>query len=80
MNNTIGCIRTCELFANLEETEVDHWVDQSSFKNIRKNTIVLSAGDKTDSIYVIDTGKVRAFRDNEEGKQLTLNTLGGVHN
>jgi CRP/FNR family cyclic AMP-dependent transcriptional regulator len=76
MNNTTSCIQTCELFANLEETEVNQLVDQSSFKNIRKNTIILSAGDKTDSIYIIDTGKVRAFRDNEEGRQITLNTLG----
>jgi CRP/FNR family cyclic AMP-dependent transcriptional regulator len=76
MNTVSACIRTCELLSNLPESEVDRISDQLAFRTIRKNTIILSAGDMTDAIYIIDTGKVRVFRENDEGRQITLNTLG----
>ena len=76
MNKLFSCIRACELLADIEEHAIEYLAEQSSFKNIRKNTIIMSAGDRTDSVYIVDKGKVRVFRDNEDGRQITLNTLG----
>ena len=76
MNNTIACLRTCELLKDLPDAEIQRLVEQASFRKDRKHTIIISAGDMTDSVYIIESGRVRVYRDNSDGKQITLNTLG----
>ena len=75
MQNIANCIRNCELLASLNDDDIQKLSEIGSSRTYKKNTIILSAGDTTDSIYVIDSGKVRVFRDNDEGRQIILNTL-----
>jgi CRP/FNR family cyclic AMP-dependent transcriptional regulator len=41
-----------------------------------KNAVIVSEGDRSDSLYVILTGKVKVYLADEEGKEMVLNTQG----
>ena len=41
-----------------------------------KNTIILSEGDQTGSLYIILAGRVKVFLANDEGKEIVLDTQG----
>ena len=45
-------------------------------KTYPKNMIVVSEGDESDSLYIIESGKVKAIVNDEEGKEITLNIHG----
>jgi CRP/FNR family cyclic AMP-dependent transcriptional regulator len=45
-------------------------------KSYKKNTVIVSQGDETDSFYVLLTGRVRVYLDDERGKEIIINTLG----
>ena len=68
-------ISKCELFAELPEDEVLDLAKNCRLQHYKKNAIILGSGEQSDSIYLIKTGRVRAFRDSDEGRQITLNTI-----
>jgi CRP/FNR family cyclic AMP-dependent transcriptional regulator len=41
-----------------------------------KNTIVVTEGDRTDSLYIIVSGKVKIYVSDEKGKEIVLNESG----
>ena len=41
-----------------------------------KNTVVVSEGDRTDSLYIIVSGKVRIYVSDEQGKEIVLSESG----
>jgi CRP/FNR family cyclic AMP-dependent transcriptional regulator len=41
-----------------------------------KNTIIVTEGDKTDSLYIILEGRVKAFVSDDEGRDMVLSTQG----
>lgn len=45
-------------------------------RKARRNAIVISEGDETDSLYIIEEGRVRVFSNNEEGREFILSNLG----
>ena len=49
---------------------------RSSILALRKNTIICMDGDILQSIYFILKGKVRVFKENQQGKEVTLYELG----
>ena len=44
-------------------------------RKVRRNAIVISEGDETDSLYIIEQGRVRVFAINDEGKEFILSNL-----
>jgi len=42
-------------------------------RSFPKNTLVICEGDRSDSLYLILSGKVKVFLSDEEGKEVTLN-------
>lgn len=64
------------LFANLSDVEISSLERRAATKTYPKNTILVSEGDHTDSLFVIQSGKVKAYVADEEGKELILNTHG----
>jgi CRP/FNR family transcriptional regulator, cyclic AMP receptor protein len=73
---TAIAIRRCAIFKDVPDSEIEHLASQATVRTFRKNTIIMCAGDETDSLYIVKTGRVRVFRDNEQGRQITLNTHG----
>ena len=49
---------------------------RSSIRALRKNTIICMDGDILQSIYFILKGTVRVFKENQQGKEVTLYELG----
>lgn len=68
------------LFAGLTEDELALLEQRSNTRTFPKNAILINEGDDTDSLYIIQTGRVRVFMSNEEGKEIILNEQGpGEH-
>lgn len=42
-------------------------------RSVPKNTLVICEGDRSDSLYLILSGKVKVFLSDDEGKEVTLN-------
>ena len=63
-------------FAGLDEHALRALCQTGAVRAVAKNVIVVSAGDATDSLYVILSGRVKAFVSDEQGKEVVVNTIG----
>ena len=50
--------------------------DQGTVRAFPKNTIIISVGDRSDSMFIIQSGKVKVYLADESGKELLLSTHG----
>lgn len=66
-------IKTIPLFSCLADTELKQLKEISRKKSFAKNTVIISQGDQTDSLYVVLKGRAHAVGSNEHGKQIVLN-------
>lgn len=64
------------LFEGLSEETLRPLLNRAAKKVVPKNTIVISEGDQSDSLYVILNGRVKVFLQDEEGKEIILNFHG----
>jgi CRP/FNR family transcriptional regulator, cyclic AMP receptor protein len=69
-------LRPIPVFSCLDEKELEHLMDAAIRKTYAKNTVILSEGDITDSLYVIVTGKVKTVITDENGKEIILSIFG----
>jgi len=60
---------------SLAPQELEELRRKATVRNLPRQTLVVSEGDRTDSLYIILSGKVKVFLA-EEGRQVTLRTLG----
>jgi len=58
----------------LTEAELRALSGQGAVKSCGKNTVIVSEGDETDSLYVIISGRVKVFVADESGKEIVLGT------
>jgi len=63
-------------FLGLSEQDIAALSRRAVTRAFPKNTIILNEGDQTDSLYIILSGRVKAFLANEEGKEIVLDTQG----
>ena len=64
------------LFSGLEETEASALASKMVVRHYPRNTIIISEGDHSDSLYCILSGRVKVFLNDEEGKEVILNDEG----
>jgi len=64
------------LFSDLSDEELQIIARSAQKKVYPKNTIILSEGDTTDSLYVVCSGKVKVSIVDEYGKEIILAILG----
>ncbi len=76
MDSKTAQIKDFPLFAGLNEQELDALLRVAIKKTFPKNTILFSEGDKTDSLYVIRSGKVKVTITDKDGKEIILSMLG----
>ncbi|MFA7241940.1 MAG: Crp/Fnr family transcriptional regulator [Sulfuricellaceae bacterium] len=69
-------LRNIPIFANLGEDEIAQLVAVAAIRSFPKNTVVIHEGDHSDSIYLINSGKVKVLISNSEGQELILTLLG----
>lgn len=68
-------LRNIPIFSRLNDEGLAALERIANTKSYSKNTIILSEGDTTDSLYVVVSGKAYAVSSNEDGKQIILNVF-----
>ena len=61
------------LFSGFSDVDMKAISSLAVTRSFPKNTLVICEGDRSDSLYLILSGKVKVFLSDEEGKEVTLN-------
>jgi CRP/FNR family cyclic AMP-dependent transcriptional regulator len=69
-------LKAVPLFAELSEPEIATLAQAAIVRTFPKNTIVVTEGERSDSLYVILSGRVKVFVSDEDGRDLVLNVVG----
>ena len=62
-------------FKNLPSTAMDILLSHAKTRSFKKNSIIMTEGDNTDSLYLVKSGRVKIYVSEEDGKELTLNMM-----
>ncbi len=68
--------KSIELFRDLPEEGQQLLAKHATTRTFKKHTIIMSAGDETDSLYLVLTGRVKIYLDDAKGREITLRTVG----
>lgn len=60
----------------LDVIDLRDFAQHAITRTFPKNTVVVSEGDRTDSLYIIVSGKVKIYVSEETGKEIVLNESG----
>jgi CRP/FNR family cyclic AMP-dependent transcriptional regulator len=60
----------------LSEAELKAVSQRAVTRVFPKNTVVVSEGDRTDSLYIVVSGRVKVYVSDEKGKEIVLNHAG----
>lgn len=63
-------------FANLDEHALRELAPGGAVRTFAKSVVVVSEGDRSDSLYVVLSGRVKAFVSDENGREAVVNTIG----
>ena len=63
-------------FANLDESALRELAPHGTVRSFAKNAVVVSEGDETDSLYILLSGRVKAYVSEEDGREVVLRTVG----
>src|SRR6476660_6395665 len=69
-------LKAVPFFTQLEDRELDTVRALATEKSYPKNAVVLTEGEMGDSLYMIQSGKVKVFIGDEEGREIILKILG----
>ncbi|MDH5547897.1 MAG: Crp/Fnr family transcriptional regulator [Gammaproteobacteria bacterium] len=75
MEQTVD-VEEIKLLESLSAEEVAKLTERATTRNYKKNSLIMNEGDESDSLYIIESGKVKIFVSDEDGKEFTLNLLG----
>lgn len=62
-----------QLFSGLDEEALGRIREHAVTRRFPKNTIIVTEGDETDSLYLIESGRVKFFLSDEQGQEVILN-------
>ena len=74
-SNVVDYLNSLFLFEDVDDELLQQFAHRVIVRQYRKNAIIINQDDETDSIYFIFAGKVRVYRDDERGQEITLNIL-----
>ena len=69
-------LRNVSLFSDLPEDDLQAISSLATTRTYPKNTIIISEGDDSDSLYAILSGKVKVFLSDDDGREIIINILG----
>ena len=69
-------LKAVPLFSGLSQPEIATLADGAIVRTFPKNTIVVTEGERSDSLYVILSGRVKVFVSDEHGKDVVLRIEG----
>ena len=68
-------LRNVPLFAGLDEERLNVLVRAIVRKSVGRNARVIGAGDPTDSLYIIISGRLKVMMSDEQGREVILSIL-----
>lgn len=74
-NSHEACVSVVPIFNHLEQKQIDEVMDLTKSINYKKGELIFRAGYKSDSLYIVSTGKIRIYRLSESGKEQLLRIL-----
>ncbi|MGD8567082.1 MAG: Crp/Fnr family transcriptional regulator [Gammaproteobacteria bacterium] len=69
-------LRNVSLFSDFSEAELQAISNVTAVRTYPKNTIIISEGDNSDSLYAILSGKVKVYLSDDEGREIIINIQG----
>ena len=69
-------LQQVEIFEGLTDDELETLAESSSSRAFPKNTVVIHENDPADSLFVIESGKVKVYCSDKNGKEFIMNTQG----
>jgi CRP/FNR family cyclic AMP-dependent transcriptional regulator len=69
-------LRNLPLFSGLDEVELDKLSKVASRKRVERGASVVRAGEVTDSLYILLSGRAKVTNTDEEGREIILAWLG----
>jgi len=69
-------LQQVELFQGLSTDEMSALASSSSSRSFPKNTVVIHENDPADSLFIIESGKVKVYCSDKNGKEFIMNTQG----
>ena len=73
----MSVLKSVEIFSGLSDAELATLEESSIRRSYPKNTVIINENDVADSLYVIESGKVKVYCSDKNGKEFIMNTLGG---
>ena len=69
-------LRNVPLFASLDEQQLSVLVRSIARRSIGRNVRIIGAGDPTDSLYIVISGRLKVLMGDEQGREVILSILG----
>jgi CRP/FNR family transcriptional regulator, cyclic AMP receptor protein len=69
-------VRNVPLFAGLGEDQLSVLARMIVRKSVGRNSTIIGAGDPTDSLYIVITGRLKVLMSDEQGREVILSILG----
>jgi len=69
-------LKTVPLFASLPDEQVRALVPVVTRRSVPRGALVMAAGDPTDSLYIVISGRLKVLMGDAEGKEVILSILG----
>jgi len=69
-------LRNVPLFATLPDSQLAVLTSVVSRRSFPRGTTVIAAGDSTDSLYVVISGRLKVMMSDDEGREVILSMLG----
>jgi len=69
-------LRNVPLFAMLQESQLSLLTGVVSRRSFPRSTTIIAAGDATDSLYVVISGRLKVMMSDDEGREVILSMLG----
>lgn len=69
-------LQQVEIFQGLSQEELEALGASSTSRSFPKNTVVIHENDPADSLFVIESGKVKVYCSDKNGKEFIMNTQG----
>lgn len=76
MLSVADSLKAVSLFSALTEQEIATLADAATVRTFARNAIVMTEGERSDSLYVVLSGRVKVYVSDEHGKDLVLNVQG----
>lgn len=71
-----GNLGSFPLFAGLQGNVLDALASRAVTKTYPRNAIIVNEGDRSDSFYIIRSGKVKVYVSDENGREVVLGVEG----